>query len=128
MAKTKTKNVISDMSQKKKALPEVKKTPSKVTTILLNKNEKRCYKCPNYKKRKGNKFPCRNPVTFVEDVPASPALSTACEKMPSVRKEPKVRNTEVKKRINFDQQERTQGEQSLSQRYGNLCPGQLTQR
>jgi len=88
MAKTKTKNVISDMSQKKKALPEVKKTPSKVTTILLNKNEK----------------------------------------MPSVRKEPKFRNTEVKKRINFDQQERTQGEQSLSQRYGNLCPGQLTQR
>ena len=54
-----------------------------------------------------------------KDVPASPVFCTACEKVPSVRKEPKFRSTKAKKRINFDQQEGTQGEQSLSQLYGN---------
>ena len=57
--------------------------------------------------------------TKTKDVMASPAFVTACEKMPPVRKEPKFRRTKAKKRINFDQQEGTQSEQSLSERFGN---------
>jgi hypothetical protein len=58
MAKMTTKDDISSI--KKKLIPEIKKTPSKVTTILPNKNEKRCYKCPNCKNKKNAKFPRQN--------------------------------------------------------------------
>ena len=55
-----------------------------------------------------------------KDVTASLAFFTACEKMPSKRRNVKSRNTKARKKINFDQQADTQSQSlSLSQRYGN---------
>jgi hypothetical protein len=57
-----------------------------------------------------------------KDVTASPAFVTACEKMPSKRRNVKSRNTKARKKINFDQQTDTQSQSqslSLSQRFGN---------
>jgi len=55
-----------------------------------------------------------------KDVTASLAFFTACEKMPSKRRNIKSRNTKARKKINFDQQVGTQSQSlSLSQRYGN---------
>jgi hypothetical protein len=57
-----------------------------------------------------------------KDVTASPAFFTACEKIPSKRRNVKSRNTKARKKINFDQQADTQSQSqslSLSQRFGN---------
>ena len=55
-----------------------------------------------------------------KDVTASPAFVTACEKIPSKRRNVKSRNTKARKKINFDQQADTQSQSlSLSQRFGN---------
>ena len=55
-----------------------------------------------------------------KDVTASLAFFTACEKMPSKRRNVKSRNTKARKKINFDQQADTQSQSlSLSQRFGN---------
>jgi hypothetical protein len=78
------------------------------------------------------KTPAKKKVkTNTKDVTASPAFFTACEKIPSKRKNVKSRNTKARKKINFDQQVGTQI-QSLSQRFGNppkatyLCVSWLT--
>ena len=60
--------------------------------------------------------------TNAKDVTASPAFFTACEKIPSKRRNVKSKNTKARKKINFDQETDTQSQSqslSLSQRFGN---------
>jgi len=58
--------------------------------------------------------------TKTKDVTASFTFFTACEKIPSKRKNVKSRNTKARKKINFNQQTDTQSQSlSLSLRYGN---------
>ena len=60
--------------------------------------------------------------TNAKDVTASPAFFTACEIIPSKRRNVKSKNTKARKKINFDQETDTQSQSqslSLSQRFGN---------
>ena len=95
--KTKTKTTMKDdtLSKKKKEGPKLGKV-----------------KTPAKKSMKAK----------TKDVTASPAFVTACEKIPSKRRNVKSRNTKARKKINFDQQTDTQSQSqslSLSQRFGN---------